>query len=116
MARFHWGLLLLLVLASWSTPAFGQGQIAGVVKDADTGEVLIGVNLLLVGTSRGAATGLDGSFLIDGINAGSYSVKVSYIGFETKLFTDIRVTDGAVTRLDIDLQEARSFRPMKRSS
>ncbi|MFQ5570456.1 MAG: carboxypeptidase regulatory-like domain-containing protein [Rhodothermales bacterium] len=95
--------LLLVPLAG---PAFGQGQIAGLVRDADTGDVLIGVNLLVVGTSRGAATGLDGTFTIPDLRAGSYSVKVSYIGFETKLFTDIRVRDGATTRLDIDLKEA----------
>ena len=86
--------------------ALGQGQIAGTVRDAATGEALIGVNLLVVGSSRGAATDLDGNYVIPDVKAGAYAVKVSYIGFETKLFTDIRVQDGETTRLDIDLQEA----------
>ena len=98
--------LLLLVMTPWAVPAFGQGRIAGTVRDADTRETLIGVNLLVVGTTRGAATGLDGSYVIDNINAGAYAVKVSYIGFETKLFTDIRVVDGQTTQLDIDLSVA----------
>lgn len=86
--------------------AFGQGQIAGTVTDADTGEDLIGVNLLVVGTSSGAATGIDGSYAIAGLKAGEYTVKVSYIGFETKLFTGIRVSNGQTTRLDIELEAA----------
>ena len=96
----------MFLLGLWAVPAFGQGQIVGTVRDADTGEDLIGVNLLLVGTSSGAASGLDGSFAIPDVKAGSYSVKVSYIGFETKLFTDIRVRNGQTTRLDIELNEA----------
>jgi len=102
----HWTFLGMFLLGLWAVPAFGQGQIVGKVTDADTGEELIGVNLLLVGTSSGAASGLDGSFAIPDVKAGSYSVKVSYIGFETKLFTDIRVSNGQTTRLDIELKEA----------
>ena len=96
----------LLLLGLWAAPAYGQGQIVGKVTDAVSGEDLIGVNLLVVGTSRGTATGLDGSFSIPDLKAGAYAVKVSYIGFETKLFTDVRVTDGGTTRLDIELNEA----------
>ncbi len=92
--------------ALWALPAFGQGRIAGKVTETGTGEDLIGVNLLVVGTSRGAATGIDGSYAIDNLKAGEYTVKVSYIGFETKLFTGIRVTDGQTTRLDIELEAA----------
>lgn len=100
----HWMLLVLLLLPTGM--AFGQGQIAGTVRDAETGEALIGVNLLVVGTARGAATDIDGNYTIPDVREGAYSIKVSYIGFETKLFTDIRVQNGQTTRLDIDLQEA----------
>ncbi len=86
--------------------ALGQGRIAGKVTDAETGEDLIGVNLLVVGTSRGAATATDGTYAIADLKAGEYTVKVSYIGFETKLFTGIRVLEGQTTRLDIELEAA----------
>ena len=98
--------LLLVVIAPWVLPVYGQGQIAGKVTETGTGEELIGVNLLLVGTARGAATGIDGSYAIANLKAGEYTIKVSYIGFETKLFTGIRVSNGQTTRLDIELDAA----------
>ncbi|RMF58897.1 MAG: TonB-dependent receptor [Bacteroidetes bacterium] len=96
---------VLLTVACAGT-ALAQGRIAGTVRDATTGEPLIGVNLIVVGTSNGAATDVEGRFVIDNLRPGEYAVKVSYIGFETKLFTGIVVRDGATTRLDVELQEA----------
>ncbi|RMH63789.1 MAG: TonB-dependent receptor [Bacteroidetes bacterium] len=84
----------------------GQGRIAGTVRDATTGEPLIGVNVIVVGTSNGAATDLDGRYVIENLRPGEYAVRVSYISFETKLFTGITVRDGETTRLDVELQEA----------
>lgn len=98
--------VVLLLTVPLALPAFGQGQIAGTITDTDTGEALIGVNILLVGTSRGAASDTEGNYIIPDVPAGSYSIKVSYIGFETMLFTDVQVSDGETTRLDIELQEA----------
>ncbi|GIV60454.1 MAG: hypothetical protein KatS3mg043_1543 [Rhodothermaceae bacterium] len=96
--------LFLLHLAA--VPVFAQGRIAGTVRDAATGEPLIGVNLIVVGTTSGAATDADGRYVIENLRPGEYAVKVSYIGFETKLFTGIQVRDGRTTPLDVTLQEA----------
>ncbi|QXD15182.1 TonB-dependent receptor [Rhodocaloribacter litoris] len=96
--------LFLLHLAA--VPIFAQGRIAGTVRDAATGEPLIGVNLIVVGTTSGAATDADGRYVIENLRPGEYAVKVSYIGFETKLFTGIQVRDGRTTPLDVTLQEA----------
>lgn len=87
-------------------PVWGQGRIAGTVTDADTGESLIGVNLIVQGSARGAATDFDGNYVIEDLRAGEYNILVSYIGFESKLFTGIRVADGQTTRLDVELSEA----------
>ena len=96
--------ILFLLVAT--LPALGQGGIVGVVRDADTGEGLIGVNVILVGSDRGAATDLEGRYAIREVRPGDYSVKFSYIGFETKLFTGVTVVDAIDTTLDVDLQEA----------
>ena len=97
---FAWLLFVCLTL-----PVFGQGSIVGTVTDAGFGDPLPGVNVIVVGTSRGAATAPDGSFQIPGLRAGEYSIKVSYIGFQTMLYTGIRVRDGQETRLDTELEE-----------
>ncbi len=101
------GLVLLgLVLLLAAPAALGQGSIRGTVTDADTGEPLPGVNLIVAGTARGAATDLDGGFALTGLRTGEYSVQATYIGYETKLFTGVRVRDGEATRLDVELAEA----------
>ena len=81
--RFHIVLLLLMVVTA--LPSVAQGILAGRVLDAESGETLPGVNVIVVGTSRGAATDMDGRFEIPNLRAGEYSVRVSFIGFETKL-------------------------------
>ncbi len=102
---FRTGLLLLVVVWAGSVKlAYGQGSIAGTVQD-EYGEPLPGVNVIVVGTSFGAATDLEGRFRIDGLRPGEYSVRFSYVGFETKLFTGVRVRDGETTTLNVTLQE-----------
>jgi hypothetical protein len=94
---------LLLLLA---VPALAQGRIEGVIRDADTRDPLPGVNIVVVGTTSGAATDLQGRYAIENLRAGEYSVRVSYIGFETTMFTGIRVRNGETTTLDVNLREA----------
>ncbi len=96
--------LALLLLGAGE--AFAQGNIAGRVTDTDTGEPLPGVNVIVVGTSFGAATDNDGRYRISGLGAKEYSVRVSFIGFETKLFTGIRVQNGQTTTLDVVIEPA----------
>lgn len=98
------------MLVGWllgpSVPAHAQGRIAGTVTDAETGETLIGVNVIIVGTTLGAATDFDGNYAIEDIRPGQYNVRASYLGYETTLFTGIRVQDGETTVLNIELSQA----------
>ncbi|MBT3448945.1 MAG: TonB-dependent receptor [Bacteroidetes Order II. Incertae sedis bacterium] len=96
-------ILFFLLLLLGSDYAAAQGILAGTVRDAETGESLPGVNLIVVGTSRGAASDPNGRYEIPNLRAGEYSVRVSFIGFETKLFTEIVITDGSTTQLDVEL-------------
>ncbi|MDE2995573.1 MAG: carboxypeptidase-like regulatory domain-containing protein, partial [Bacteroidota bacterium] len=96
-------IVLTLLMVGATIPAFAQGILAGRVLDAESGETLPGVNVIVVGTSRGAATDMDGRFEIPNLRAGEYSVRVSFIGFETKLFTEISIRDGETTQLDVEL-------------
>ena len=59
-------LFSLLLLFQLQLYAAGTGKIAGKVTDAQTGEELIGINVLVEGTSTGAATGVDGRYVIKG--------------------------------------------------
>ncbi|CAN5600837.1 hypothetical protein BH23BAC4_BH23BAC4_00390 [soil metagenome] len=99
-------LLLFCLLPVAASSAFSQVVIQGTVTDAETGETLPGVNVIVLGTSAGAATDLNGNYTISGLRPGEYSVQATYIGYEPQLHTGIRVVSNQVTRLDIRLGEA----------
>ena len=100
------GLTLLLLCFCFAPAAFAQnGTLAGVVVYSETGETLIGVNVIVEELGTGAATGLDGDFRIPGVPAGSYTVAFSYLGYTSQKVTGVEVTAGETTNLDIALAE-----------
>ncbi|MBN2092954.1 TonB-dependent receptor [candidate division KSB1 bacterium] len=95
-------LFLLFLLFSWLSAAT-TGKISGTVSDAETGEALPGVNVLIEGTNLGAATDLTGKFFIINIPPGSYSVKARFMGYSTKTITDVRVSIERTTTINIKM-------------
>lgn len=79
------------------------GKIAGQVRDADSREALIGINILIEGTSIGAATDIDGKYVINNVDPGVYSLIFSGVGYQRKIVTNIRVSTGFTTQIDADL-------------
>ena len=95
--------LLLFVLASAS--AFAQkGIVSGTVKDAATGEEIIGANVVIRGTTTGAATDPFGEFKFFA-NPGVYDVEVRFIGYKTQILKDVTVKEDAATVLEVKLEE-----------
>ncbi len=77
---------LLLFLSIYSN----SENISGVVRDAQTGEMLIGANVFVKGNnSIGTTTGLDGSFVLKNIDQSKVTLVCSYISYKTieKTFT-----------------------------
>lgn len=80
--------------------AAGQsGTIRGKITDDSTGEELIGVTVMVKGTSTGAVTDLDGEFAIV-LESGTYDLQISYISFETISVSGVQVLPGEVTMLE----------------
>ena len=97
-------IIILLFMASCALAAT-TGKISGVVTDASTGEPLPGVNVIVDGTTIGAASGLDGKFFIVNVPPGNYTIKASYIGYSTKTIKNVQVSTGRTTRLPIEMEE-----------
>jgi outer membrane receptor protein involved in Fe transport len=76
------------------------GKIAGRVTDADTKDGLPGVNVVIEGTTLGAATDVDGHYVILNIPPGLYVVRFSYIGYQAIRVSEVRVNVDFTTRLD----------------
>ncbi|MBD3409037.1 MAG: TonB-dependent receptor [Ignavibacteriales bacterium] len=97
-------LTLLLALLLLPASLFAQfSRIKGKVVDAETGEALVGANVLVVGTSFGAATNINGEYTIPNLEAGTYEVKASYVGYQSKSVTDVRINTGLTTELNFEL-------------
>jgi hypothetical protein len=92
-------LIALTILSSIS------GKIQGTVTDEQTGEPLAYVDVMLVGTERGAATDERGNFYMLDVRAGTYTVEVSCIGYGTKIIQGVRVEIDQTARLNISLQQ-----------
>lgn len=92
-------ILLMPLLTSALFAAGTTGKIAGVIKNRETGEKLIGANVQIVGTYLGAVTDLDGNFVILNVPVGRHSVRVSYIGYQDMIDENVRVSVDLTTDL-----------------
>ena len=73
---------ILIVVLFLPVVVFGQATLKGTITDSTNNEFLIGVNVVVIGTSLGAATDIDGKFLIFGIPEHAFDVKISCVGYE----------------------------------
>lgn len=94
---------ILLLIFSAQVFAGVTGKIAGKVTDAQTGEELIGINVLVEGTTTGAATGIDGTYIINNIEPGTYTLIFSGVGYQKQIVKDVKVSSDFTTRIDIQL-------------
>ncbi|MTI87044.1 MAG: TonB-dependent receptor [Balneolaceae bacterium] len=85
--------------------AQGTGKITGTIVDAESGETLIGVNVVLENNpSKGGSSDLDGRYTISNLRPGSYNLVVTYVSFARQLITDVEVKTGQVLQLDIVME------------
>ena len=97
--------LLSIFYLFFAVSAFSQGSIAGLVKDAKTGEAIIGANVVIQGTTIGAATDVEGNFLITNLKEGTYILLVSSITYKTSTIPDVVVETAKRLTLNIPLVE-----------
>lgn len=92
----------ILISFICTTQIFPQSILKGVVTDSLTNDELIGANVFLVNTSLGAATNIEGKFVITSITEGSYKVRVSYIGYKQKDI-DVQIKSNQTLELNVQL-------------
>lgn len=80
------------------------GRIVGRVIDARTGEGLADVGIQIVGTTAGAASGLDGRFALSGIPPGTVTIHLRRLGFIPKTVTGIVLSRAQTIEQNIALE------------
>lgn len=98
--------LLSVIMALFAGSAFAQeGKVRGRVMDKEKGEPIIGANVIIVGTTLGATTDIDGEYIILSVPAGVHTVKVSFVGYSPVTISNIRVNANITTTLDFEMSE-----------
>lgn len=100
-------LFIILSFLVFHTSILAQttGTITGTVKDAKTGEPLIGATVILEGTNLGSATNADGRFVINNIPTKTYNIKASFVGFIDQTKFNVVVRSEGNIDLNFELQE-----------
>ena len=102
-------MLLLVVIVSVRS-GFAQHPtqvIRGTVIDRQSQMTLPGANVIILNTNppKGASSGADGSFSIQGVNPGRYDLQATFMGYKTVVLSSILVTAGKEVVLEIGMEE-----------
>ncbi len=74
-------LALLILFLPLRAGAAEPGTVKGTITDRTDGEAVVGASVMLENTTFGAATDLDGNYTIQNVPAGTYTMRVSSVGY-----------------------------------
>jgi hypothetical protein len=94
--------LLMLSFAQAGT----TGKLAGKVTIKDSGEPMIGANVIINDTNLGAATDADGNYYILQVPPGTYSVRFTMIGYQDLIMNNVRIQVDLTTTINASLSES----------
>lgn len=99
-------ILSLIALFLFTSLQAQNGSLKGKILDSSTKEPLIGASALLQGTTLGAASDLNGEFIITNVAPGTYTVVSSYISYKPFKLAKVVVKAGQETVIDINLESS----------
>lgn len=96
-------LLFCFLTLTGTTLAQENGSLHGKIVDSKTGEELIGANIILEGTTIGAATDVSGNYQMNSVPPGTYNLIASMIGYAKYNVTGLKIKTGEKQKLDLAL-------------
>ncbi|KAB2842776.1 MAG: TonB-dependent receptor plug domain-containing protein, partial [Melioribacteraceae bacterium] len=97
--------LMVFLISVINIYAGTTGKLVGKVVDKATGDAVPFVNVIIMGTTLGAATDLDGYFSILNVPPGTYSIKASAIGFNSVTIENVKVSIDLTTEINFELSD-----------
>ena len=103
-----WTVAVVLFAFVLCSPARGQqaGTITGTVTDSTSGAPLPGVNVVVEGTQQGASTDAQGQYTLSGVEAGTYALAASFVGYAAQSVEGVEVIDGETTEVNFALRQS----------
>jgi len=97
---------LFIIFLSISIGAFAQtGKVTGKIIDADSNEPLTFANVIVKGTSIGVTSDFEGFYNLN-VPEGTYTLTFSFLGFDTKEITNVKIVKNEVINFDVILKAA----------
>ena len=96
---------ILMVGAAIIINAAAVGQIKGTITDKETGEVVIGASVMVVGTTFGAMTDFEGKYIIRRLQPGTYTIKISHLDFNIVEVIEVVVKPDLTAEVSIQLEK-----------
>lgn len=97
----------IFIFFLFSFLAQAQSSITGKILDKKSKEPLVGATVLIENTKMGTTTNIDGNFQIKNLSPGEYTLKISYVSYQTQELNKIKVKNGIPTVLTIEMEEAK---------
>lgn len=82
------------------------GILEGRIRDKQTKETLIGVNVAIIATQYGSVTDAEGVYRVGNLRAGVYDVRFSMVGYKTVIMKKVTILPDLRTRIDLDLEQS----------
>lgn len=98
-------IMILVIIFPGLALAQNYGKIMGKVIDGKTKEALPGVNVIIEGTMLGAATDLDGKYVILQVPPGYYNLRANFMGYQSVRVEKLQVRANHIAYADFELQE-----------
>jgi len=97
--------LFTILLFSLAMQAQGNGSIAGTLTDKESadGQPLPFASVIIKGTTQGSTSDFDGNFIIDNVVPGTYTLTISFVGYETLEVPNVVVESNKITKVNTGL-------------
>lgn len=104
-------LILIIFIGLMFSTAYAQqnGKLSGKITDKSTGATLVGLSVFIEGTSIGATSDSDGNYILNTINPGTYSVIFSYISYKKQIVSNVQISVGKATVLNVAMETDASI-------
>lgn len=96
--------IFVFINPGYANPKIQYGTLEGTIADAANQQALAGADIEIIGTHQGASSNAEGYFLINPIPIGIYQVRVSMMGYQSQIQTEIIVATNRTTNVTFKLK------------